>query len=136
MPFGFSIDLFNTSVLSELHQAIANFLNKCKFHYIWFDSFMTKTNIIETSPLICCANQLIGFYIITACVMKELRIVTTCVEQLSIDSLTFYCWKIGKSTSKILHCEHCKILKVWSFFNVTHDRVKCFIFYTPWSIEM
>ena len=27
---------------------------------------------IETSPLICCANQWTGFYIITASVMKEL----------------------------------------------------------------
>ena len=28
---------------------------------------------IETSPLICCANQWTGFYMITASVMKELR---------------------------------------------------------------
>ena len=28
---------------------------------------------IETSPLICSANQWTGFYVITACVMKELK---------------------------------------------------------------
>ena len=28
---------------------------------------------IETSPLICCANQWAGFYMITASVMKELK---------------------------------------------------------------
>ena len=30
---------------------------------------------IETSPLICSANQWIGFYMITVSVMKELNIV-------------------------------------------------------------
>ena len=31
---------------------------------------------IETSPLICRANQWTGFYMITAFVMKELKIIT------------------------------------------------------------
>ena len=32
---------------------------------------------IETSPLICSANQWTGFYMITASIMKELSLVTT-----------------------------------------------------------
>ena len=39
-----------------------------------FNSFMTEVGYhIETSPLICSANQWTGFYMITASVMKELN---------------------------------------------------------------
>ena len=37
-----------------------------------FNSFMTETVIIETSPLIWGENQWTSFYMITASVMKEL----------------------------------------------------------------
>ena len=40
----------------------------------FFNSFMTDSRYcIETSPLICSANQWTSFYMITASVMKELK---------------------------------------------------------------
>ena len=40
---------------------------------MYFNSFLRGLYHIETSPLICSANQWTGFYMITASVMKELR---------------------------------------------------------------
>ena len=45
-----------------------NIIKKCAIN-----SFMTETVItVETSPLICSANQWTGFYMITTSVMNEL----------------------------------------------------------------
>ena len=48
--------------------------------YTLFNSFMTGRHHIQTSPLICSGNQWIGFYMITASIMKELRRDTTNVK--------------------------------------------------------
>ena len=38
-----------------------------------YSSFMTQVPVIETSPVICGANQWTGFYMIGNSVMKELK---------------------------------------------------------------
>ena len=38
-----------------------------------YNSFMTQVPVIETSPVICSANQWTGFYMIVNSVMKELK---------------------------------------------------------------
>ena len=45
---------------------------------------MTEDPIIETSPLICSANQWAGFYIIETSVMKELITISPVLIQQAI----------------------------------------------------
>ena len=42
---------------------------------------MTEVPIIETSPLICRANQCVGFYMIGTSVMKKLKSTNSYVEE-------------------------------------------------------
>ena len=45
---------------------------------------------IDTSPLICSTNQWTGFYMITASVMKELRIWSDLLKKPSMENF-FFC---------------------------------------------
>ena len=55
---------------------------------------MTEVPIIGTSPLICLANQLIGFYVIGTSVMKELILAIDVQNNLSAEMLILILWFI------------------------------------------
>ena len=60
--------LYSFKTFQYLTSKIKTTIKKCAIN-----SFMTETVIIvETSPLICSANQWTGFYMITTSVMNEL----------------------------------------------------------------
>ena len=65
--------MFNRSFTAAVKYT-SEFVIKSSDTEILFNSFMTRGRYhIETSPLICSANQWTGFYMITASVMKELN---------------------------------------------------------------
>ena len=64
-------------------------LEGCNICFPWlFNSFMTEVTNVETSPLICRANQWTGFYMIGTSIMKELT--DTSVLPLALFLLYFY----------------------------------------------
>ena len=65
------VDVFRDPKTSMLYLVLSTLrlqiVNSCRV----FHSFMTGLYPLETSPLICCANQWAAFYMITTSVMKS-----------------------------------------------------------------
>ena len=93
----FAITEFLTSFFNTLHASGLFLYPLIRHRDQWHETSLTLLIInfnyhIETSPLICSANQWTGFYMISASVMKGLNVkmLGQCKKQINI-SLNF-CW--------------------------------------------